>query len=113
MEQFYTPEYIVQYMLDYLLINRLIKIVDPACGTGSFLLPIIAKLALTEAEVDSVYGFDLDNEAIEVLKAILHLQGKRFKNEHLIHGNTIVESKEISPNALNLKDLVQKRDLMS
>lgn len=102
--QFYTPEHIVEYIIQYLSIDKKMKIIDPACGTGSFLIPIIQKLYNGE-KLDSVYGIDIDSEALELLTSLLNMMGLEIRTENLINGNTIVSNKEISNRALDLKSI--------
>ena len=108
---YYTPQYIVDYMVNN-TIGKLcenktpskveeIKIVDPACGSGSFLIgayqyllnwhkdyylqnpnkknPITQDGNLTTAEkkkilLNNIYGVDIDTNAVEVTKLSLLLK---------------------------------------
>lgn len=105
--QFYTPDHIVDYIIKYLALDHTMKIIDPSCGTGSFILPIVKKLFQGEP-IESVYGIDIDHEALEVLKALIFLHKMNIYESNLIHGNTIVSNKKISSLALNLQEISQK-----
>jgi len=88
---YYTPEYIVQYIVQNTIPkpNEKIKILDPACGSGSFLLVAYdyllkfyedikaRKLTLAERKkvlLDHIYGVDIDEQAVEVTKLSLLLK---------------------------------------
>lgn len=105
--QFYTPKHIVEYIIQYLSIDKSMKIIDPACGTGSFLIPIIRKIDQGE-KIDSVYGIDIDNEALEVLLSLLYLMGYNIKTENFINGNTIVSNQNLTKQALDLKKIMPR-----
>jgi hypothetical protein len=108
---FYTPEYVVDYIVNNTLGNicknktpkevALLKIVDPACGSGSFLIgaykyllkwhhdyyinhptkknPLTPEGILTTSEkkkilLNNIYGVDIDSNAVEVTKLSLLLK---------------------------------------
>lgn len=92
---FYTPEWIVKYMVDnsmekIILNHNLenIKILEPACGCGAFLLCLLDELYELYLEktnytnVDiciniiekNLYGIDVDSKAIEICKYLLILK---------------------------------------
>lgn len=87
---FYTPTYIVDYIVSNTLsrekIQNKAKILDPACGSGAFLLgafnyildsykfqnlTIEAKKELLKTHV---FGIDIDQEAVNVTKLVLLLK---------------------------------------
>ncbi|MBU2617486.1 MAG: N-6 DNA methylase [Euryarchaeota archaeon] len=52
--QYYTPQYVVDYIVDNVGITRDSKILDPACGSGAFLIKAYDKLVnLNELDVRS------------------------------------------------------------
>ena len=88
---YYTPEYIVDYIVQNTIPKKQdIKILDPACGSGSFLLVAYQymldiyqrkspkkKLTLSERKqilLDHIYGVDIDEQAVEVTKLSLLLK---------------------------------------
>ena len=88
---YYTPEYIVDYIVENTITkrNENIKILDPACGSGSFLLVAYQymldyyqrkkkdKLTLQERKqilLDHIFGVDIDEQAVEVTKLSLLLK---------------------------------------
>lgn len=48
--QYYTPQYVVDYIIDNVGITRNSKILDPACGSGAFLIKAYDKLKLLNQE---------------------------------------------------------------
>ena len=77
--EFYTPQELARLMVDdtYILGNI---VLDPACGSGTFLIEIINKIrasnSLIEEQVKSInnlYGFDVNPIAVLVAKANLLL----------------------------------------
>jgi type I restriction-modification system DNA methylase subunit len=97
---YYTPEYIVEYIVQNTIHrNEHIKILDPACGSGSFLLVAYQymldyhqknqdekfklqkkptkKLTILQKKqilLDHIFGVDIDEQAVEVTKLSLLLK---------------------------------------
>lgn len=86
---FYTPKRVVDYLLsntiDELLKEgrdpRSIRVLDPACGSGSFLISAFDRLAearsqrddsglldMLETAHENIFGIDIDSQAIEIAK---------------------------------------------
>ncbi|MDJ0516004.1 MAG: N-6 DNA methylase [Trichodesmium sp. MO_231.B1] len=83
---FYTSENLVNKIISQIEIQPNFKYLDPAIGTGNFIL-ILAKHLLTKFSFDSVdeilnliYGFDLDGEALEICKIRFLLELEQFFN---------------------------------
>lgn len=129
---YYTPKYIVDYIvrntlgkvLDELLKNKeyakigKLKVLDPACGSGSFLLKALelfdgayentlefAKLPKgrkIKALCNNIYGVDLDMEAVELTKLNLLLSStySRKKLPSLGHnieqGNSLIDDPKVA-----------------
>lgn len=118
---YYTPKYIVEYLIGQTLGEVLkkakakdlpnIKILDPACGSGSFLISAYDKMLEAKNKLDkqtglfdrfeilknNIYGVDLDEQAIEIaqLNLLLRVLQQRTKLPTLSHniriGNSLVE----------------------
>jgi SAM-dependent methyltransferase len=81
---FYTPSWLVEHVLEQALEPVLregarARVLDPACGTGAFLVPAARRIAevtgLSIAEaVCCVYGVDLDPVAVEIARFLLWLE---------------------------------------
>jgi len=81
---FYTPSWLVDHVLEQALVPLLregepVRVLDPACGTGAFLVPAARRVAevtgvsLADA-VSCVYGVDLDPVAVEITRFLLWLE---------------------------------------
>lgn len=118
---YYTPKYVVEYLIEQTLGEVLkkakakdipnIKILDPACGSGSFLISAYDKMLEAKTKLDkqtglfdrfeilknNIYGVDLDEQAIEIaqLNLLLRVLSQRTKLPTLSHniriGNSLVE----------------------
>lgn len=82
---FYTPSNVVDYIVEHTLgaASANVKILDPACGAGAFLVAAYRKLleqrvldieARAKLLVSSIHGIDLDPEAVEITKWRLWLE---------------------------------------
>jgi len=117
---FYTPKYIVDFIVTQTLGEVLrktkrkdipkIKVLDPACGSGSFLIAAYDKILetlekqnpqislFTKFDIlnDNIYGIDLDEQAVEIaqLNLLLKVLTQRAKLPTLQHnirmGNSLV-----------------------
>ncbi|MEB3343314.1 Eco57I restriction-modification methylase domain-containing protein [Okeania sp.] len=81
---FYTSDNLVNKIISQIEIKPYFKYLDPATGTGNFVL-ILAKELLTKYSFDFVdeilnliYGFDLDWEALEICKVRFLLELEKF-----------------------------------
>ncbi|MCX5726968.1 MAG: N-6 DNA methylase [Candidatus Saganbacteria bacterium] len=129
---YYTPKYIVDYIVENTLGRVLadllkekkykqigkIKVLDPACGSGSFLLktlkvfddayskspehnqfPFMRKV---KALSNNLYGVDLDEEAIELTKLnlLMNIVSARKKLPDLSHniecGNSLIDDPDVA-----------------
>jgi len=117
---YYTPKYIVDYIVKETLGEALkntkpkdiakIKVLDPACGSGSFLTAAYDKILenvpnpnlFTKFDIlkDNIYGVDLDAQAVEIaqLNLLLKVLTQKTKLPSLQHnlcvGNSLVENGE-------------------
>jgi tRNA1(Val) A37 N6-methylase TrmN6 len=72
--QYYTPKPIVEYIISQLDINEKSKILDPACGCGSFLLTLfdICHKKYGQKFLKNIYGVDINNEAVKMTRFCLY-----------------------------------------
>lgn len=83
---FYTPEYLVDYIINrtvgkYLVNEKECKVLDPSCGSGIFLVKSLQKILERNAETngflhdknkinelvkENIYGVDYNEEAVDV-----------------------------------------------
>lgn len=64
--QFYTPEAFVAELTAFTAPEGAKSILDPACGDGSFLLPIAVSMTEKTDCLSRLYGYDIDPQALLV-----------------------------------------------
>lgn len=109
--QFYTPQEIVDYIINYLDIKPDSKILDPTCGCGVFLVTAYNFLRRKNAEaIKNIYGVDLNETATKITRINLWLRnGQNVESLNILEdrirvGNSIVENKKIDKKAFNWKE---------
>jgi type I restriction-modification system DNA methylase subunit/predicted type IV restriction endonuclease/small nuclear ribonucleoprotein (snRNP)-like protein len=135
---YYTPKYIVDYIVENTIGNLLkgkapkqvssLKICDPACGSGSFLIgayqylldwhldfylknavnkkkenPLTPDNKLTTAEkrrilINNIYGVDIDVQAVEVTKLNLLLKAMEGETQSSINQQLSMFHERVLPN---------------
>lgn len=127
---YYTPKYIVDFLLDESLEKLLsqaskgvpLRILDPACGSGSFLIAAYDRLLESRSRVSqaslydsfellerSLYGVDIDEQAVEVaqlnllLKALVEKTLLPTLQQNIKHGNSLIFG-----DAVELQDIFGK-----
>ena len=98
---FYTPAFLVEHLLEEALVPLLspgerVRVLDPACGTGAFLVPAARRIAqvtglpLADA-VRCVHGVDLDPVAVDLARFVLWLEApsvpRSVLDAHVVVGN--------------------------
>lgn len=108
--QFYTPQEIVNYIINFLDIKKDSKILDPTCGCGVFLVTAYNYLKqISPNALNNVYGVDLNNSATKIARINLWLRNGQDTNslnileKNIKIGNFIVENKFIDKKAFNWK----------
>lgn len=126
---YYTPRYIVEFIVKETLGEVLkrtkprdipkIKVLDPACGSGSFLTAAYDKILeyvptpnlFTKFDIlkDNIYGTDLDAQAVEIaqLNLLLKVLFQRTKLPTLQHnlrvGNSLISEGELDQKPFNFE----------
>ncbi|MBS3173967.1 N-6 DNA methylase [Candidatus Woesearchaeota archaeon] len=124
---FYTPQYIVNYIVNQTIREyvknksfeeiKKVRILDPACGSGSFLIKafdalveecskkVKRELSYEEKEsllLNCIYGVDLDERACEIAKFNLSLKlaksGRKLPKLHnnIRNGNSLIDDEKIA-----------------
>jgi len=84
----YTPDYIIDNILlksfDYTKLNKDSTFLDPACGSGAFLINMIKILMKKKFKFDfivkrMIYGFDINEDAIFNTKILIELYSLEIK----------------------------------
>ncbi len=79
---FYTPYFIVDYINTSVILknqNKDLKVIDPACGSGVFLVDALYKLkqklkkSYKELVEENIFGIDIDPRAVNRTKILLSL----------------------------------------
>jgi type I restriction-modification system DNA methylase subunit len=133
---YYTPKYIVDFLLDESLEelisqrskNQNIRILDPACGSGSFLIAAYDRLISAENKSSqvslydsfdilqhSLYGVDIDEQAVEVaqlnllLKALVEKTLLPTLQQNIQHGNSLIFGQPIELQDLFGKEIYENK----
>ncbi|MBR3210823.1 MAG: N-6 DNA methylase [Bacilli bacterium] len=73
---FYTPFSVVKKMVESVDVYENMKVLDPGCGSGNFLIQMFKKMKdnhfTTKEIIDSLYGYDIDDIAILIAKINLY-----------------------------------------
>jgi len=130
---YYTPTYVVDYIVRNILGEVLkqskeidkIKILDPACGSGSFLIKAFDVISEFYKEkigeekfnreiknsilINNLYGVDLDPKAVEIAQLNLFLKiGEKGElpklKENIKCGNSLIGDPKISNRAFKWKE---------
>lgn len=107
--QYYTPRVIAEYIISQLNIKEDSKILDPACGCGSFLLTVfdLFKNKYGMEFLNNIYGVDINEDAAEMTRICLYLRSSFNDNcidiikRNIKVGNSIVKNKEICKNGFD------------
>jgi type I restriction-modification system DNA methylase subunit len=107
--EYYTPDWLCEKIINKYDLTIKHKILDPACGSGSFLLAAIKKLKSTspDAQVetinDCVYGIDIHPLSVQISKTtVLLALGKDIVNSRQpIHLNVILANTLLAPDGVD------------
>src|SRR3989344_9154842 len=106
--QFYTPQEIVNYIVDFLNITADSKILDPTCGCGVFLVTAYNHLKrINSNALNNIYGVDLNNSATKIARINLWLRNGQDSyslnvlENNIKTGNSIVGNRFIDKKAFN------------
>lgn len=99
---FYTPFEVVEYMVDELVDKidnlREVKILDPSCGGGYFLISLYNKLIAKGFNpnniIESLYGYDIDENAIKITTIELYRRSKVL-SKNILKKDFIIEDDNI------------------
>ncbi len=134
---FYTPGYLADYMINrtvgkYLFLGNACKVLDPACGSGIFLVKSLQKILERNADPDgflrdqdrlsalvqeNIYGIDCNEEAVDVtvfslyvtlfdyqdLKNLENFRLPLLKNKNIFCGDFFDEEKLESIKNVNFR----------
>lgn len=79
--QFFTPEPVIDFCVEMMQPKPNEKIIDPACGSGGFLMSAIKYLQKNEQNIDiqkviskNIFGFDINKSILRIAKMKLLLE---------------------------------------
>jgi type I restriction enzyme M protein len=121
--QYFTPRHVVELCVRILQPASYETVLDPACGSGGFLLHALSFVRKNERLDDAkelqhfcdekLWGFDIDTRAIRVAKALMVLSGNRSSN--IIRLNSLLKPEMVGlfsniddPN-LTIEDICRSR----
>lgn len=91
--QYFTPHRLIQSAVDLMDVAQTDKVLDPACGTGGFLIEAFSSVQrrypeMTEADLRtwahrSLYGVDKDSINVKMTKAMMVILGDGSAHTHV------------------------------
>ncbi|MBI1939798.1 MAG: N-6 DNA methylase [Ignavibacteriales bacterium] len=113
--EYYTPDWLCERILKEFELKEGNRILDPACGSGSFLIAAVhrfrelnPKISVEELNA-SIYGIDIHPLSVQIAKTnILLALGKEIVNARLpVHINVILANTLLAPDGV--EDLFGKK----
>lgn len=102
---YYTPTNVVETMVSNLNVNKNnIKVIDPCCGTGNFLIEILK----SGIDVSGIYGRDIDMTSVFIARMNIIIFSKSVDKE--IINSIVLNIKQ--QDSLTLIETTQKFDLV-
>jgi len=109
--EYYTPDWLCERIVNEFRFKKNDKILDPACGSGSFLRAAIHRMKLLHPEMtaeelcNQIYGIDIHPLSVQIAKTTMLLAlGEEIKKlKRPIHVNVILSNTLLSPEGV--KDL--------
>ncbi|MFA7289046.1 MAG: N-6 DNA methylase [Melioribacteraceae bacterium] len=106
--EYYTPDWLCQRVMLELDLKEGNRVLDPACGSGSFLLAAAHRFRLLNPNISveelnaSLYGIDIHPLSVQIAKTnILLVLGKEVVNSKTpIHINIILANTLLSPDGV-------------
>lgn len=106
--EYYTPDWLCERIVNEFNFNPTDKILDPACGSGSFLRAAVHRLRKLNPDITveqiagNVYGIDIHPLSVQIAKTTLLLSlGKGIsKAKHPIKLNIILANTLLSPDGV-------------
>ncbi|RYZ89278.1 MAG: hypothetical protein EOP04_07260, partial [Proteobacteria bacterium] len=114
--QYYTPGYVVDYMLEQVQLEEGMRILDPACGSGGFLMKAFDLLSKKNPQLPkidilkkSIYGSDINPFATQLTKVNLFLKSYNFENSQYDFDN-IATADSLAKSINRFKKVSQKKE---
>ncbi len=97
--QYFTPRHIISEMIKIMSPKKDEYILDPACGSGGFLLHA-AKFIKNQNTMPKIYGVDFDKRMVKIAKALVLIAG--YENAHIYNNNSLAHMKELKENSFDV-----------
>lgn len=97
--QYFTPRHIISEMIKIMSPKKDEYILDPACGSGGFLLHAARWVGSRDAG-SKIYGVDFDNRMVKIAKALVLIAG--FETVHIYKNNSLAPMKELKKNSFDV-----------
>ena len=94
--QFFTPRHIIAQIIKILNPQKGESFLDPACGSGGFLLHAMKH----KLNPERVSGIDFDNRMVKISKASCLISG--FDDINIYNANSLADLKEIKDNSCDI-----------
>ncbi len=80
--QYFTPEHVIKLMVDVLKPRNTELILDPACGSGGYLINSLNYIYKNKVDskinLKNIYGIDADDKSIKIAQAIKIIAGDKY-----------------------------------
>ena len=108
--EYYTPDWLCERVIDEFDFKTTDKILDPSCGSGSFLRAVIDRIRTLNPETkveelnDQIYGIDIHPLSVQIAKTTLLLAlGREVVNaKKPIHLNIVLANTILAPQGVAL-----------
>lgn len=103
--QFFTPDEIVNFCINFLKPKEGDNIIDPACGSGSFLISAIKfiyKDKLNKNTLNNIFGIEINNVAAKIAKLNMILTNSNYQN--IINLDALIDINKIDNLNYNFKE---------
>jgi len=103
--QFFTPDEIVSFCINFLKPKKNENIIDPACGSGSFLISTINYIKNRNEKnliLNNIYGIEINSVAAKIAKLNMVLGSGNYKN--IINKDALIDINKINILEQNFKE---------
>ena len=103
--QFFTPDEVVNFCINFLKPKKEDNIIDPACGSGSFLMSAIKfinKNVEKNITLNNIFGIEINNVAAKIAKLNMILANGNYKN--IINSDALIDINKIYTADSNFKE---------
>jgi len=104
--QFFTPDEVVNFCINFLKPKKNDKILDPACGSGSFLISAakyISNKNSSNLNLNNIFGFEISPTAAKITK--LNMILANIKHENIIISDALKNIKKIKTIGSDLQEV--------